>query len=78
MPSPNVAIIIGGSQSKVKRVRGKRPKDDAQGIICMIKRLLQSRYSKIKGPRERRSRESSGEPVSSKSHRVKLNRSHWV
>ena len=29
LPSLNVAIIIGGSQSKVKRVRGKRPKDDA-------------------------------------------------
>lgn len=25
----NVAIIIGGSQNKVKRVRGKRAKDDA-------------------------------------------------
>lgn len=44
----------------------------------MIRRLLQSRYSKIKGPRERRRRESSGGPVSSKSHRVKPNRSHWV
>lgn len=44
----------------------------------MIKRLLQSGNSKIKGSKERRSRESSGGPVSSKSHRVKLSRSHWV
>lgn len=53
-PPPNVAIIIGGSQSKVKRVKEENKKiaRDAWGITRVIKGLLRSGCSKIKGARE--------------------------